>query len=281
MDYIELTLKLTPRDPWSEILMTELADLGYESFVETDEGILAYAKVQDVDVEHPCKGSSVELTNKAFQAEIDVKIIPQQNWNAVWESDFHPVFVEDQLTILAPFHDPSEAKGMVVWIEPKMSFGTGHHQTTWMMSKVLLDLPMKPNRILDMGTGTGVLAIIAEKLGARDIVAVDIEDWSVENTRENAQRNNCVHIEAVCGDIDVLEEQHFDLILANINKNVLKRHMSSYAKMLDADGVLVMSGFFETDIDELVLVASQNGLIPDGQILKESWAALTFKKMNR
>lgn len=278
MDYIELTLKLTPRDPWSEILMTELADLGYESFVETEEGILAYAKVQDVDVDNPCKGSSIASKEKEFQAEIEVKIIPQQNWNAVWESDFHPVFVEDQLTILAPFHDAKEAKGLLVWIEPKMSFGTGHHQTTWMMSKALLELPLVPNKVLDMGTGTGVLAIIAEKQGAREIVAVDIEDWSVENTQENATRNGCSHIETFCGDVDVLEGKNFELILSNINKNVLKAHMASYAKMLIPGGQLIISGFFETDADELIRVAEENGLLHSGSLSRETWAALTFDK---
>ena len=278
MDYIELTLKLTPLDPWSEILMTELADLGYESFVETEEGILAYAKVQDVDVDYPCKGSSIELKDKEFQADIAVKIIPQQNWNAVWESDFHPVFVEDRLTILAPFHNEKEAKGLLVWIEPKMSFGTGHHQTTWMMSKALLELPQVPNKVLDMGTGTGVLAIIAEKQGARDIVAVDIEDWSVENTQENAARNGCSHIETFCGDVDVLEGKNFELILANINKNVLKAHIASYAKMLMTGGQLIISGFFETDADELILVAEENRLLHSGSLSRETWAALTFDK---
>ena len=278
MDYLELTLNLSPRDPWAEILMTELAELGYESFVETEEGIIAYAKVVDVDVDHPSRGSSIDLLEKEFTADVAVKIIPQQNWNALWESDFHPVFFDDQLTILAPFHDASQAKGLLVWIEPKMSFGTGHHQTTWMISKALLNLPTQPNKVLDMGTGTGVLAIIAEKQGAREIVAVDIEDWSVENTQENAQRNGCSHIEAICGDVDALEGRKFELILANINKNVLKAHMSAYAQMLMPTAKLIISGFFETDCDELIRVAQNNGLIHTGSLSRETWAALTFEK---
>jgi ribosomal protein L11 methyltransferase len=278
MDYLELTLNLSPRDPWAEILMTELAELGYESFVETEEGIIAYAKVVDVDVEHPFKGSSIDLLEREFTADVAVTIIPQQNWNALWESDFHPVFVDEQLTILAPFHDESQAKGLLVWIEPKMSFGTGHHQTTWMMSKALLNLPTQPNKVLDMGTGTGVLAIIAEKQGAREIVAVDIEDWSVENTKENTLRNGCSHIEAICGDVDVLEGRKFELILANINKNVLKAHMSAYAQMLMPSAKLIISGFFETDCDELIRVAQNNGLTHSGSLSRETWAALTFEK---
>lgn len=278
MDYLELTLNLSPRDPWAEILMTELAELGYESFVETEEGIIAYAKVVDVDVDRPIKGSRIDSIEKEFTADIEVKIIQQQNWNALWESDFHPVFVDDQLTILAPFHDESQAKGLLVWIEPKMSFGTGHHQTTWMMSKALLNLPTQPNKVLDMGTGTGVLAIIAEKQGAREIVAVDIEDWSVENTQENAQRNGCIYIEAICGDVDVLEGRKFELILANINKNVLKAHMSTYAQMLEPSAKLIVSGFFETDSDELILAAESNGLTHSGSLSRETWAALTFEK---
>ena len=146
------------------------------------------------------------------------------------------------------------------------------------MSKALLNLPTQPNKVLDMGTGTGVLAIIAEKQGAREIVAVDIEDWSVENTQENTLRNGCSHIEAICGDVDVLEGRKFELILANINKNVLKAHMSAYAQMLMPSAKLIISGFFETDCDELIRVAQNNGLTHSGSLSRETWAALTFEK---
>jgi ribosomal protein L11 methyltransferase len=278
MDYLELTVKLTPRDPWTEVLMVELGDNGYESFVETEEGLQAYAQVGEIDPENPIKNTILGSAHAEFKAEWETKIIPQQNWNAVWEADFQPVEVEAYLSILAPFHDKAGHKGMIVEILPKMSFGTGHHQTTWMMSKALFELKEIPSEVLDMGTGTGVLAIVAEKLGADHIVAVDIEDWSVENTIENAERNNCTKIEAICGDVDVLEGRSFGLILANINKNVLKAHMASYAKMLEKNGTLLLSGFFDSDVDELVAFASQFGLVKIRILNKDNWAAIELKK---
>lgn len=279
MDYLELSIALTPRDPWTEILTAELADNGFESFVETENGILAYGQLELVDAEFPLKNTFLEAKPSDVDVVIESKVIPQQNWNAVWESDFQPVEVEDYLTIVAPFHDRSTAKGMIIEILPKMSFGTGHHQTTWMMSKALFELETIPNEVLDMGTGTGVLAFVAERLGAKHVVAVDIEDWSVENTLENAERNDCKSIEAICGDVDVLKGRTFGLILANINKNILKAHMSSYAEMLEKNGTLLLSGFFDTDVDELVTFAEQFGLKKRRVLNKDNWAAIELNKL--
>ncbi len=279
MDYLEVSIALTPRNPWTEILTAELADNGFESFVETEEGILAYAQVELVDVNSPLKNTFLEENQTDVSVVIETKIIPQQNWNAVWESDFQPVEVEDYLTIVAPFHDRTKAKGMIIEILPKMSFGTGHHQTTWMMSKALFELEQIPAEVLDMGTGTGVLAFVAERLGAKHVVAVDIEDWSVENTLENGERNNCKSIEAICGDVDVLNGRTFGLILANINKNVLKAHMSSYAEMLEQNGTLLLSGFFDSDVEELVTFAEQFGLMKRRVLNKDNWAAIELKKL--
>ena len=278
MDYLELSIALTPRDPWTEILTAELADNGFESFVETENGILAYGQLELVDAEFPLKNTFLESKPNDIEVVVASKIIPQQNWNAVWESDFQPVEVEDYLTIVAPFHDRSTAKGMIIEILPKMSFGTGHHQTTWMMSKALFELNDIPEEVLDMGTGTGVLAFVAERLGAKHVVAVDIEDWSVENTMENAERNDCKSIEAICGDVDVLAGRTFGLILANINKNVLKAHMSSYAEMLAKHGTLLLSGFFDTDVDELVTFAQLYGLSKRRVLNKDNWAAIELNK---
>jgi ribosomal protein L11 methyltransferase len=222
MDYLELTVQLQPREPWAEVLICQLAENGFESFVETEEGILAYAQVGQIDVAKPESNTFLEDVPEELSVNWSKKIIAQQNWNAQWEADFQPVYVEEYLSILAPFHDRKEHKGLIVEILPKMSFGTGHHQTTWMMSKALFELDELPKKVLDMGTGTGVLAIIAEKLGAEDLLAVDIEDWSVENTEENAVRNACRKIRTLCGDIDKIEEGDFGLILANINKNVYR-----------------------------------------------------------
>jgi ribosomal protein L11 methyltransferase len=274
MDYLELTIDFQPKDPWAEIALVQLADQGYESFVETETGILAYAQVTAVDVLEPLKGTFLSEDQSDVVITFETKIIPQQNWNATWEADFQPVVVEDYLTILAPFHEKTNRTGMLVEILPKMSFGTGHHQTTWMMSKALFEVGKMPKKVLDMGTGTGVLAIIAEKLGAEQILAVDIEDWSVENTIENAERNDCHAITAVCGDIDVIEAQQFDLILANINKNVLKAHIPTYRQLLVENGTLFLSGFFDSDVEELVDFCNQHGLTKRRVLNKDNWAAI-------
>jgi ribosomal protein L11 methyltransferase len=278
MDYLELTVNILPRDPWAEILVSQLAELGFESFVDTENGVLAYAPVTEVDLENAINESILSNSTDEFQLDFESKIIPQQNWNALWEADFQPVEVEDRMTILAPFHNRTNAKGIIVEIQPQMSFGTGHHQTTWMMSKALLDLPTVPKNVLDMGTGTGVLAILAEKLGAENILAIDIEDWSVENTKENAARNDANGITALHGDVDLIEGKTFDLILANINKNILKSHLHQYSASLLSGGMLMLSGFFETDVHELVEAAKNENLTLQKVLNKETWAALILIK---
>lgn len=278
MDYLELNVKITPLQPFGEILIAQLVELGFDSFVDTEEGIQAYGPVDQVDMDVVLNETILGEQREDVQLEFSTVVIEGQNWNAVWEADFEPVYVEEYVSILAPFHDKAEAKGMVVEIQPKMSFGTGHHQTTWMMSKALFEMGPMPTHVLDMGTGTGVLAIIAEKLGADQIVAVDIEDWSVENTIENAERNNCTKIESLCGDIDILEGRSFELILANINRNVLVAHMPFYAKMLTTGGTLMLSGFFDSDVNDLVANAAQYGLEKVHVYQKDNWCAIKLTK---
>lgn len=274
MDYIELDIKLKPLRPFNEIIVAQLAEAGFESFVDTEDGVLAYGQISETSVERALAETFLGEKRDDVAVSFQSSVIESQNWNAVWESDFEPVFVEEYVSILAPFHDPSQAKGMIVEIQPKMSFGTGHHQTTWMMSKALFELESVPEKVLDMGTGTGVLAIIAEKLGAKDILAIDIEEWSVENTIENAERNKCKHIKALHGDSDLITGKSFDLILANINKNVLKAHLPSYAATLQKGGVLMLSGFFDSDVDELLNFAKNYGLVKEFVYFKDNWAAI-------
>lgn len=280
MDYLELNIKISPLEPFNEIIIAQLAEAGFESFVNTDEGVLAYGQVAETSVERALSETYLGEKREDVTFSIESTIIEHQNWNAVWESDFEPVFVENYVSILAPFHDKSVAKGLLVEIQPKMSFGTGHHQTTWMMSKALFELGAMPKHVLDMGTGTGVLAIIAEKLGSTDIIAIDIEDWSVENTNENADRNQCKHIKALLGDVDLINGMKFDLILANINKNVLKAHIPSYSKAMESNGTLLLSGFFDSDVEELVAFATDFDFEKEDVYQKDNWAAIKLKKIN-
>lgn len=277
MDTLELNIKLTPREPWSGILIAELSELGFDGFMESREGIQAYGPA-DLDLDEILKNTSLSR-NEGFKFEIEKKIIPQTNWNAEWESNFQPVHVEEYATILAPFHDDSSVRGLKVVIQPQMSFGTGHHQTTWLMTKHLFEMDM-PAKVLDMGTGTGVLAIVAEKLGAKDILAIDIEEWSAQNAIENAELNGCSKIRVKHGDIDLVEGEHFGLIIANINKNILKQHMPAYASALDSEGVLLLSGFFTSDVPEMEEYTSAYGLKLTDVIEKDEWAAMKLTKTN-
>ena len=278
MDYIELNISIVPRNPWSEILTSELSELGFDSFVDTETGIQAYGPVDNFDLDYVIKNSIMSAADPDFVLSYDQKVIPHQNWNAQWESDFHPVEVEDYLTILAPFHSKDDRIGMIVEIQPQMSFGTGHHQTTWLMSKALFEIGSMPEKVLDMGTGTGVLAIIAENLGANTVVGIDIEDWTVINARENVERNNCKNIEILFGDVDLIAGQTFGLIIANINKNVLTAHIESYSIALKKEGILLLSGFFDSDVAELVTFAAHFHLEKQKVYSKEGWAGIQLVK---
>ena len=278
MNTTQLNIEIEPKEPWSEILTLELSECGFDAFENTEKGIIAYGFENQIEVQkiedeilNP-KKNLIKIINYSF------KIIPFKNWNEVWENDFEPVFIEDKITILAPFHDKSKAKGLIIEIQPQMSFGTGYHQTTYLMAKGMFDLKQKPSFVLDMGTGTGVLAILAEKLGAKEIVGIDIEDWSVENAKENAIRNNCNRISFACGSDEKIEDKKFDLILANINKNILKAQMNSYVNALIPKGLLMISGFFESD--EMINFVENFKLTFVSKLEKETWAMLTFIKNN-
>lgn len=279
MEYLALNISLSPRDPWADILVAELAELGYESFVETETGIIAYVPASlGEPIQHISETSLHQNENVNFTLEIET--IPHQNWNALWESDFKPVIVSDELAIVAPFHDlESFSQNLKIIIQPQMSFGTGHHQTTFLMSEYLLESQGIVDPVLDMGTGTGVLAILAEKLGSKEIVAVDIESWSVENTIENAERNECRYISGLCGDIDVVPAKKYGLILANINKNILKAHLPAYSRLADKGAKLYLSGFFASDASEMIAFAENVGFKHTKTKELETWAALQFERI--
>jgi len=278
MDYIELSINFEPREPWAHIAIALLSELPFESFVENETGILAYIPAMQFNKEEVEKLIFENFRMNEVCVSFKERFIEQENWNAKWESDFEPVHVGDELSILAPFHDKSLAKKRIIEIMPKMSFGTGHHQTTRLMCSFLLEESILGKKVLDMGTGTGILAILAEQLGANTILAVDIEDWSVENTLENAERNACTKIEGRCGDIDCVEEKDFDIILANINRNTLLRHLPSYFSKLKDNGILFLSGFFTTDAEDIIIAAREVELTFDSQKSEENWCALKFKK---
>lgn len=276
MDYIELTLELNPKTPWTEILIGELADLGFESFTEENDKLQAYINFDDYNKEKIF--SFLENFKKAdLSLNFEEKLIPRQNWNETWESDFEPVRVDSKLLIRAPFHEYEEGFDKVIEIQPQMSFGTGHHQTTYLLSKVLCDMDLKNKSVLDVGTGTGILGILASKKGAKSIIGTDIEPEACENAIENSARNNVSNFSILEGDLEIVPNEKFDVIIANINKNVLKKHMKGYAERSKKGSLLLISGFFETDVPELIEFAEQFDFIHDKTHLYDSWAVIQFK----
>lgn len=277
LTYVEVTLNVSPFQPWSEIFVSHLADLGYESFVEENPLLKAYIPVASFDEEAVNDLIVSCLAEASFSVDWTYLEIPPVNWNENWEKSFEPVQVGD-LSIVAPFHGSEHRKKWVIEIEPKMSFGTGHHQTTFLMCQTMHQLVFAEKKVLDMGSGTGILAIYSEMLGAKAISAVDIEPWAVENSLENIARNNCHAIKVSLGDIANVSEADFDIVLANINKNILRLHLPTYAQKMVSHGDLLLSGFFTADNQELIELATSLNFTLQHIYEKENWSCLHFKK---
>ena len=274
MDYIQYSFTVTPPEPGSDILIALLADLGFESFTQNEAGLEAYIQ-EEFDNESLVK----ELSFEDFSFLYTRTEIPKTNWNEEWEKNFHPVYVDDLVCIRAHFHPASENVKHDIIITPKMSFGTGHHDTTWLVSKTMFSLDFKNTSVLDMGCGTGILAILAKQLGATKLLGIDIDDWSIENSNENAAINNASEIEFTKGDASSLPTtQTFEIIVANINKNVLKKDLPAYFTCLKKDGYLLLSGFFTTDVDELKQLAETIGFEFIESYQKNEWAVIKLKK---
>ncbi len=272
MKYLSCHFTVEPLQPGSDILIALLGDTGFESFVNTDTGFDAFIQEDQLNMDE-----IKHLGDFDFNYSYTIEEIEQKNWNEEWEKNFEPVYVEDKCCIRAPFHPVPQHVQQDILIIPKMSFGTGHHDTTWLMSEALFSLELKNKRVLDMGCGTGVLAILAEKLGAADILAIDIDEWSYENSIENCALNSCFKIKVKQGDSTLLKNESFDVIIANINRNVLLSDMEAYVQSLNKSGCILFSGFFESDIPELQKKAVSLGLQQSYQKVKNNWAMLQFR----
>ncbi|CEN34872.1 50S ribosomal protein L11 methyltransferase [Capnocytophaga cynodegmi] len=274
-NYIEYNFTIEPLGVASEILVAELAELGFESFVDSENGILAYIQenlwykniLDDVYI----------LQSAKFKISYTLKTIEQINWNEEWERNFSPIVVDDICTIRAPFHEVPNTTYDII-IEPKMSFGTGHHETTYMMLQFLLNTDLQEKKVLDMGCGTSVLAIMAEKRGAESVTAIDVDDWCVQNSVENIERNHCKNISVKLGDASLLDNENFDVVIANINRNILLSDIPQYAKTLPSEGTLLLSGFYESDIPVITNKCNENDLKLVEKLERNQWVALKFKK---
>ncbi|MEQ9167900.1 MAG: 50S ribosomal protein L11 methyltransferase [Fulvivirga sp.] len=272
--YIEV--KFTCTEAFKEILIAELYASGFDSMMETDEGVDAYVLVEEYDAE-----VLNQLTEKYKKASISYSTseFENKNWNEEWEKNYDPIVVEDKCLVRATFHESFGNYPYEIIITPKMSFGTGHHSTTYLMLKHQMGIDHKGKRVLDAGCGTAILAVMAEKLGAKEVIAYDIDDWSIENAPENVALNDCQNIQVLGGTIDTIDlKGEFDIILANINKNVLLDEMGAYSKFTKSGGTVVLSGFYTHDNDDLVTKASKVGLELVGQNEKSDWSSLIFVK---
>jgi ribosomal protein L11 methyltransferase len=274
MEYTELKCSLPEGGTaFAELIMAYLGELGFESFLETDDGLLAYIPSSEFD---PAILNNPELWPDEVAVEYTWKVIPEQNWNAVWEENFEPVTLSGRCHIRAPFHPEMPGIEYEIVIEPKMSFGTAHHETTALMIEHLLARPVKGLSVLDMGSGTGVLAILAAMQGAAAVTAIDNDDWAYRNALENVERNKTTGIAVYLGDAALLRDKRFDFIIANINRNILLNDMGKYCKSLNKGGSLLMSGFYKDDIAAISEAATSFGLQYLDFTERNNWVAVRF-----
>ena len=275
--YLGYHFTVQPKDMGSEILVAELGELPFESFIESDFGVTAYIQKQfwnETILEE------VQILNSPeFVISYTIEEIEQVNWNEEWEKNFEAIDVDGKCQVRAPFHPKTNAEFDII-IEPKMSFGTGHHETTHMMIQHLLETDIVGMKTLDMGCGTAILAILAEMKGARPIDAIDIDNWCYLNSIENAERNNCKNITVYEGDATILKDKKYDLIIANINRNILLNDMQSYVDCLNPKGMILFSGFYKEDIPYINESCIEKGLIFVKKLERNNWVSLKYVNYN-
>ncbi|MCX6292315.1 MAG: 50S ribosomal protein L11 methyltransferase, partial [Bacteroidetes bacterium] len=274
MDYIEITFSCLPEQ--SDILVALLSENDFEMFEETDGGLKGFIQ-QDLfsekNLEHILSSIS-DSGNISFTTTL----IKDQNWNALWESNFEPVIIGNEVYVRAPFHPEVPSIKHEIIIEPKMSFGTGHHATTSLMMEEMLRMNFQDEVVLDMGSGSGILAILAAKLGAKNILAIDTDEWAFKNAFENCRRNQSQHIIVQKGDVRLIHGRAFDVILANINRNVLLSDLGLYVAALRSEGHLLVSGFIAEDADIILAEGEKNNLAVRNRDSQSNWMMIHFQK---
>ena len=275
MRYIEIRCRVQPLEEGTEILTAFLGDIGCESFMDWEEGLLAYIPENDFSEE---RLKNIRLPEESgIRWDYTVSRMEEKDWNAEWERSYEPVLIDGRCRIRAPFHPPSADAEYDVLIEPKMSFGTAHHETTAQMVSYLLEEPCAGKAVLDMGAGTGVLAILAHLRGAAQVTAIDIDEWAFRNMQENARLNGAESIRCLMGDAGAIPDERYEIILANINRNVLLEDIPVYTTHLNHGGTLLLSGFYDWEDLELIRKkADQNGLVYNSYRQQNQWVAVRF-----
>jgi ribosomal protein L11 methyltransferase len=279
MDYIEIEFTCKKIQDWQQdLLINDLANIGFDTFEETTKGFNAFI------TEPNFNSTSLESILSQLPDEIDisyvVKNIAQQNWNKVWEENFQPLIVGDKCYVRATFHESRKKEyPLEIIIDPKMAFGTGHHQTTSLMMELLLEEELDVANVLDMGCGTGILGVLALKLGAKDVIAIDNDPVCCESALENSKLNEVDNLSVLCGDSTLILNKKFSLIIANINRNILLEQLTHYSKALDRGGILLMSGFYEGDDFEMLKTNAEiNGFEYSSCKTRDHWVAARFIK---
>jgi ribosomal protein L11 methyltransferase len=277
MNYIKVVAGINPfSTEKAEIVMAFLAEIGYESFLETENGIEAFIPAGDFD-EDLLKSISIPI--EATQLQFHHEKVEAKNWNEEWEKNyFQPIVVKNLCVVRSPFHAPQPEIPLEIVIEPKMSFGTGHHATTSMMMETILELDLDKLKVLDMGCGTGILGILASMRGASEVTGIDIDEWCTTNSKENCQMNGIANMRIKLGDASILKDEgQFDLILANINKNILLEDIQHYLKHLKNKGLLIMSGFYTSDLPAIDAEAAKHHLSLKTSKENNHWVAVAYE----
>lgn len=278
MNYYELYFKLAAAEEYQrDLLIDALGGIGFDTFEEETDGFKAYIPVDVFDDERI--GEVLAPYKEMFSFSYDIHLIEQKNWNEVWESNFEPMHIADQVYVRATFHEPRPEFPYEIVIDPKMAFGTGHHETTTMMMQHILNIDFEDKNVLDMGCGTGILAILASKLGAETLTAIDYDVICYESTIENSELNGIYNITPLCGSKEVIPDEEFDIILANINRNILLDQMPRYAEVLSDGGEIYFSGFYEAvDLTMITEAAGKHGLTYVNHLKMKDWVAAKFVK---
>ncbi|MGB4204064.1 MAG: 50S ribosomal protein L11 methyltransferase [Bacteroidales bacterium] len=274
MNYKEVVIRVSNDATMREKLIAALLEAGYDSFMEDDTSVSAYIETALFD-EKTLRKVIIIFRDDAVIDKI--QDLPDQNWNAVWESNYEPVVIDNQCVVRAPFHQKPENIIFDIIIQPKMSFGTAHHETTYLMLQMMLEDDFNEKQVLDMGSGTGILAIFAAMKGAQNIVAIDNDEWAFRNAVENAQLNDIRNIEFILGDAASVPDKKFDFILANINRNILLEDISKYNLHLTGHSIVYLSGFYENDLQMLKDEAGKYGWTLQEYRVRNQWVAARFQ----